>query len=117
MKTKNYLFGIIVSFALAGLVAALGLVAVFSDNLGWGIVALLSYGILYGGPLAILLALTWVAYLVRDRGQVPGRIHALLFLPTLLALMIVPVNEEIRQGRADNCRRGSVVDGAPSLLE
>ncbi|CAB3889203.1 hypothetical protein LMG26846_03910 [Achromobacter insuavis] len=112
MKTKNYLFGIIVSFVLAGLLAALGLIAVFSDNFGWGMVALLSYGVLYGGPLAIVLALTWIVYLVRDRGQVPGRIHALLFLPTLLALMIVPVNEEIRQGRSDRFR-----DANPAIAE
>lgn len=112
MKTTNYLFGIIVSFVLATLLASLGLVAVFSDNLGWGIAALLSYGILYGGPLAVVLTLTWIAYLVRDRGQVPGRVHALLFLPSLLALLIVPVDDSLRRGRADRFR-----DANPAITE
>ncbi|ALX84184.1 hypothetical protein APT56_13880 [Achromobacter denitrificans] len=112
MKTTNYLFGIIVSFALATLLASLGLLAVFSDNLGWGMAALLSYGVLYGGPLAIVLALTWVVYLVRDRGKVPGRVHALLFLPTLLALLIVPVDDTVRRAGADRFR-----DANPAITE
>lgn len=107
MKITNYLFGIIVSFALATLLASLGLLAVFSDNLGWGMAALLSYGILYGGPLAIVLALTWVAYLVRDRGKVPGRVHALLFLPSLLALLIVPVDDTVRRAGANRFREAN----------
>lgn len=105
MKTKSYLFGIIVSFALAGFLAFLGLVAVTTDNLGWGMLALLSYAVMFGGPVAIVLVLTWIAYLVRDRGQVPGHIHALLFVPTLLAVMIVPVNESLRQSRYDSFRK------------
>lgn len=107
MKTKNYLFGIIVSFVLAGLLAFLGLVAVTADNLGWGMVALLSYAVMFGGPLAIVLLLTWIAYLVRDRGNVPGHVHALLFAPTLLAVLIVPVSESIQQGRSDRFRQAN----------
>lgn len=107
MKTRQYLFGIFVSFALAILLAGLGLVAVFSDNLGWGMVALLSYAVLFGGPLAIVLALTWIAYLVRDRGKTPGRIHALLLLPPLLATLIVPIDESIRQQRGDRFSRAN----------
>ncbi|CCH08693.1 hypothetical protein ACOTDN_08080 [Achromobacter xylosoxidans] len=104
MKTKNYLFGIIVSLVLATLLAFLGLVAVSSDNLGWGMAALLSYGVLFGGPLAIVLVLTWIVYLVRDRGQVPARVHGLLFLPSLVALMIVPIDDQIRRAGADRFR-------------
>ncbi|MFY0477998.1 hypothetical protein [Achromobacter marplatensis] len=54
-----------------------------------------------GVPLAILLAITWIAYMVRDRGQMPGRVHALLFAPTLLALMIYPVSDSIERGKYD----------------
>ncbi|MDT4816210.1 hypothetical protein FQZ97_492540 [compost metagenome] len=104
MKTGNYLFGIIVSFALAGLVAALSVYAVTSPYLGWGAVALLSYGLLFGGPLAIVLLLTWVVYMVRDRASMPGRAHALPLLPTLLAAMIVPVSESVQQSRRDRFR-------------
>ena len=38
---RHYRFGIIISIALAGWLAALGLIAVASPNLGWGIVALI----------------------------------------------------------------------------
>lgn len=107
MKTTHYLFGIIVSFVLASLLAGLGLIAVFADNLGWGVVALLSYAVLFGGPLAIVLALTWIAYLVRDRGKTPGRIHALLLLPPLLATLIVPIDESIRQEKGNQFSRAN----------
>lgn len=107
MKTKTYLFGIIVSFVLAGFLAFLGLVAVTADNLGWGLVALLSYAVMVGGPLAVVLVLTWIAYLVRDRGRVPGHVHALLFVPPLLAVLIVPVDETIRQSRSDSFRQAN----------
>lgn len=107
MKIRNYLFGIIVSFLLAGLLAFLGVVAVSSSNLGWGAAALLAYAVLFGGPLAIVLVLTWIVYLVRDRGNVPGRVHALLFVPTLLAALIVPVGESIEQSRRDSFREAN----------
>lgn len=107
MKTRNYLFGILVSFALAGFLAFLGIVAVTADNLGWGVVALLSYAVMFGGPAAIVLVVIWVVYVVRDRGNVPARVHALMFLPTLLAVLIVPVDDSIRQGRADRFRQGN----------
>ena len=100
-QIRHYLFGIIVSLLLAGLLAFLGVVFVSTPNLGWGAQALLSYGVLFGGPLALVLALCWIVYMVRDKGQVPGRVHALMFLPTALALAIVPVSDSIEQGRQD----------------
>ena len=103
-KIRDYWFGIAVSFLLAGLLAFLGVVFVSTPNLGWGAQALLSYGVLFGGPLAVVLALCWIAYMVRDKGQVPGRVHALMFLPAVLALAIVPVSDSIEQGRYDRFR-------------
>ncbi|MGS1009436.1 hypothetical protein [Achromobacter anxifer] len=100
-KIRGYWLGIAVSILLAGLLAFLGVVLVSTPNLGWGAQALLSYGVLIGGPLAVALALCWIVYMVRDKGQVPGRVHALMFLPTVLALAIVPVSDSIEQGRQD----------------
>lgn len=99
---RHYRFGIIISIALAGWLAALGLIAVASPNLGWGIVALITAAIWVGGPLAIVLVVAWFAYMARDRGQVPGRVHAVLFLPTLAALLIYPISESIEQGKYDS---------------
>lgn len=68
---RRYLFGIILSIALAGWLATLGIIAVTSPNLGWGIVALITAAIWVGGPVAILLVITWFVYLARDRGLMP----------------------------------------------
>lgn len=109
---RHYLFGIIVSIALAAWLAALGIIAVSSPTLGWGIVALITAAIWVGGPLAVVLAITWFAYMARDRGQVPGRVHALLFMPTLLALLIYPAAESIEQGK-----RASFSAAHPAISE
>ncbi len=101
---RHYLFGIVVSFLLAALLAFLGISLVSNPNLGWGAQALLSYGLLIGGPLAVVLALCWIVYMVRDKGQVPGRVHALLLAPTALALAIVPVSDSIDRSRQDSFR-------------
>lgn len=109
---RNYLFGIVVSFVLAGLLAFLGGVAVFTPNLGWGAAALLAYAVLFGGPLAAALLLIWAWYLVRDRGGVPMRAHALMLAPPLLAAMIVPVHDAVQ-----HARRVAFYDAHPSVLE
>ncbi|WP_332610032.1 hypothetical protein [Achromobacter sp. ESBL13] len=49
---RDYLFGLIISIALAGWLAFLGLTAALTPDLGWGIVALLTAAIWVGGPLA-----------------------------------------------------------------
>lgn len=98
---RHYLFGLIISIALAGWLAFLGLTAALTPNVGWGIVALLTAAIWVGVPLAILLVLVWLYYLSRDRGQVPGRVHAWLFLPTLLAMLIYPASESFEKSKRD----------------
>lgn len=103
-KTRNYWFGIAISFLLAGLLAYLGILLLTSSNLGWGAAALVAYAVMYGGPLAILLVLTWIVYAVRDRASMPGHVHALLFVPTLLALLIVPVGESIQTSKSESFR-------------
>ncbi|MBA0280870.1 hypothetical protein D7Y44_06105 [Stenotrophomonas maltophilia] len=88
---RNYRVGIGVSLLLAALIAALSLIAVATPNLGWGIVALATVAIWVGLPLLLVLLLAWLRYMVRQRGRVPGRVHALMFAPTAAALLIVPV--------------------------
>ncbi len=104
MTTKtyqHYLFGITLSILLAGGIATLSITAITNPMLGWGIVVLLNAAILVGAPLAILLLIVWVTYMVRDRGRMPGRVHALLFLPTLLALLIYPASQSIERRKND----------------
>lgn len=98
---RQYIFGIILSIALASWLAALGIIAVTSPTLGWGVMGLIVAAIWVGGPLAALLIITWIVYLVRDRGQIPGRVNALLFVPTLLSVLIYPVYDGIEQARRD----------------
>jgi len=98
---RHYLFGLIISIALAGWLAFLGLTAALTPNLGWGIVALLTAAIWVGVPLAVLLVIVWLYYLSRDRGQVPGRVHAWLFLPTLISMLIYPASESFEKSKRD----------------
>lgn len=88
---RNYRVGIGVSLLLATLIGALSLIAVATPNLGWGAVALAAIAIWVGLPLLLVLLLAWLRYMVRQRGRVPGRVHAMMFAPTAAALLIVPV--------------------------
>lgn len=103
---RNYRFGIGVSLVLASLLAALGLIAVCTPNLGWGVVALITLALWIGVPLLVMLLLAWGRYMVRERGHVPGRVHALMFVPTILALLIYPLGDSLR-GRLDTATGGS----------
>ncbi|MEG0185691.1 MAG: hypothetical protein RR704_19805 [Stenotrophomonas sp.] len=93
---RNYRFGIGISLLLASVIAALSLVAVCTPNLGWGVVALATLALWVGVPLLLLLVLAWARYMVRERGRLPGRVHAVLLLPTAAAVLIVPVGQALR---------------------
>lgn len=103
---RNYRFGIGVSLVLASFLAALGLIAVCTPNPGWGVVALITLALWVGVPLLVLLLLAWVRYMMRERGHVPGRVHAVMFVPTFLALLIYPLCDSLR-GRLDTATGGS----------
>lgn len=98
---RPYIFGIVLSFALAGLLAGLRIVSVTNPDLGWGVVVWIAAALWVGAPLVILLVITWIVYLVRDRGQIPGRVNALLFVPTLLAILMYPLYDSIEKARRD----------------
>ncbi|WP_088562263.1 hypothetical protein [Arboricoccus pini] len=105
----SYAAGIVVSFLLAAWLALLGMIAVTQNDLGYGAIGLI-LGVLYVGvPLALILLALWIAYLIRTGGRVPARIHALMFLPTLLAIPIVPIGYDLkaaRQERSDEAHPG-----------
>lgn len=88
---RNYRVGIGMSLLLAVLIAALSLIAIATPNLGWGVVALATVAIWVGLPLLLVLLLAWVYYMVRQRGRVPGRVHALMFVPTAAAMLVIPL--------------------------
>lgn len=110
--SDNYLPGIIISLLLAGWLALLSIAAVTTDDLGWGAIGLLLGALFIGGPLAILLVIFWVVYMRRSRGQLPGRLHALLILPTLCALIIIPIGETIKEQKRNN-----FIDRYPPISE
>ncbi len=69
-------------------------------DLGWDALGLVLGAIYIGGPLALLLMIVWIVYFVRSSGKVPGRVHALMILPNVCALMIFPIGESIKEGLA-----------------
>lgn len=101
---RSYIFGIILSIVLAGWIAIISMSAITDPSLGWGILLLINVASLFGGPLAGLLLIVWLIYMVRDRGRVPARIHALLFLPSLFAIMIYPFSQYLAQRQHDQFR-------------
>jgi len=103
---RTYRVGIGVSLLLAALIATLSLIAVASPNLGWGVVALATIAIWVGVPLLLVLLLAWLRYMVRQRGQVPGRIHVLMFVPTAASMLIIPLWHAL-QGSVDSLAGGS----------
>lgn len=98
---RNYRVGIGVSLLLAALIATLSLIAVATPNLGWGVVALITAAIWIGAPLLLVLLLAWLRYMVRQRGRVPGRVHAWMFLPTVAAALIIPLWESVQHSWAN----------------
>lgn len=105
-RYRNYRVGIGVSLVLAALIATLSLIAVATPNLGWGIVALATIAIWAGVPLLGLLLLAWLRYMVRQRGHLPGRVHALMFVPTTAAMLIIPLWHSL-QSSWDNVTGGA----------
>lgn len=65
-----------------------------------------------GGPLAVVALIVWILYMVRDRGQVPGHVHAWMFLPPLAALLIVPIAMTIEQNKFDR-----LAEAHPTIYE
>ncbi len=93
---RTYRVGIGVSLVLAALIATLSLIAVATPNLGWGVVALATIALWVGLPLLLVLVLAWLRYMVRQRGRVPGRVHALMFVPTVAAMLIIPLWQSLQ---------------------
>lgn len=100
---RNYIVGIILSIILAAGIASLAITAITS-SMGWGIIILVNTAIWFGGPLVCLILIVWLIYMVRDRGRVPVRVHALLFLPPLFSLLIYPASLLIEQRQHDQFR-------------
>lgn len=96
---RRYLFGIVVSLLSAGWLGALGLTAAIRPGAGWDGLIFILAALWIGGPLVIVLAIAWLYYLVRDKGRVPGPVHALLLLPTVVSMLIYPVSLSIDQAK------------------
>jgi hypothetical protein len=94
----RYWLGMIMSLALAGLIAVLG--ALMINSYGYGAYALLAYAIFPGLPLLLSTASIWLYYMIRSRGRVPAQVHGTMLLPVLAALMVVPVSQRIKQAKA-----------------
>lgn len=86
---KHYGLGVVLSVVLGMFIALLSLAALGAPGYsGLGAIYLAIAG---GVPLLIILVMTWICYMIRDRGRLPGRVHALMFLPALIGLGIIPM--------------------------
>ncbi|WP_199030809.1 hypothetical protein [Ralstonia sp. ASV6] len=108
----RYWFGMVLGIALGLWLGGLSLAAVLTPNLGYGAIGLVMLAIFVGGPLAAALVITWIVYMAKARGSLPGRIHAVMFAPPLLAMCIVPAAMEMESA---NARRFS--DAHPAIHE
>jgi len=84
---RPYPFGIIVSLLLAVSLGTLVFATVVSPDWGGLIFTLATVWIF--GPLARRLIIAWIHYMIRDKDEVLGRVHALLMFPTPIALLPV----------------------------
>lgn len=97
----RYGFGLLVSAALTLLLLWLGIYVIAHPDMGYGGIVIILAAVFIGGPLAVVLLITWGVYMARSRGNVPGRVHLLMFVPSLLSLFVVPIADDIRQSEAD----------------
>ncbi|TWE06565.1 hypothetical protein FB481_10547 [Pseudomonas sp. AG1028] len=84
----RYGFGLLLSALSALLITTLGLLVLTDSSAAMLAVLAAVYLAL---PLLGLLLITWTYYLWRDRAAMPGQAHALILLPSLAAVLIVPL--------------------------
>jgi hypothetical protein len=94
---RQYWFGTALSAVLGSLVALLGLAA--SDSPGYGAIGLVLIALGAGVPLLVALLAVWAYYMFRNRGQVPIRLHFVMFAPVAIATLILPVSQEVSQSK------------------
>jgi hypothetical protein len=96
---KCYWLGLVLSAMLAGFVVFLSVCVLTAT--GYGLIGIATIALTGGPPLLIALLVAWVYYMIRARGRTPALLHAAMFIPTALALCIVPVAKEIRHDDQD----------------
>lgn len=88
-EIRPFLAGISLAFILAGWLLFQACLAWEVKPVGYGIIAL-AFGVFAGlGVLGGPLLLFWGGYMIWKRGRLPGRVHALIFLPPLAAFLMV----------------------------
>lgn len=90
-EIRPFLAGIALAFILAGWLLFQAYLAWQVKPQGYGMIAL-AFGVVAGlGVLGIPLLMFWAGYMIWKRGRLPGRVHALIFLPPLAAFLIVQI--------------------------
>ncbi len=90
-EIRPFLAGIVLAFILAGWVIFMAVQALEAGAHGYVFLAFMM-GVYAGfGVLGFPLLLFWAFYMWRQRGHLPARVHALIFLPPLISLLVVPL--------------------------
>lgn len=97
----RYGFGLGLSVALTALLLWIDVEVVSHPDMGYGGLLYIWAAIFIGAPLAVALVITWLVYMVKAGGKVPGRVHLLMFVPPLLSLFVIPVADDIRRADAE----------------
>ena len=90
-EIRPFLAGISLAFILAGWLLFQAYLAWEVKPRAYGMIAL-AFGVVSSlGVLGIPLLMFWGGYMIWKRGRLPGRVHALIFLPPLAAFLVVPL--------------------------
>ncbi|MCD9027205.1 hypothetical protein LDO26_03120 [Luteimonas sp. BDR2-5] len=90
MTSQRYTSGIVLGLATAAVIAWLSLWPILDSGLGYGIIVVILLAACLALPLLLALVVVTIVH-ARRRPAPPGRVHAWMWLPTVAALMILPV--------------------------
>lgn len=107
---RGYRFGIFMGGLCAVVFLVLSLLALSTE--GYGVLLPMMGALYIACPLLLVLFMTWLVYVIRDRGQMPSGVHGWMWLPPLATAMILPA-----YAAWDDWRKAGVEAAFPPISE